>query len=561
MRTLPVIVACALLQTINGCRSAPASTPAASTAPPPPVVYPRDEPQSVGFVHVLQDQVLDGKNQPILLRGVAFGNQVWQNVADPRKHHSEADYARLAAMHMNAVRFYLNAITLEDENAPGQYKAAGWAWLDDNIAWAKRHGIYLILNMHFPPGGYQSLGAGKGLWENPDAQQRFIAMWKAIATRYRGEPIIAGYDLLNEPVVTRSIDQWKTLAESTISAIRQVDPNHAFFVERVNGVGSSWAENADRNFFRVGDPNVVYEFHFYKPLHFTHQNAHWVDFAAESTRYPDSDRVGVEWYNTEYRSSVSQSPSIPKGDSNWKRYVGPAAIIKDPSLVLGRPVLACAKNSGKVWFDDVTIEQIDPRGQVLKTIRDENIKSRRGWYLWSENGIGNAGSETTGHADALSLSISGTTADANLSAEYLQFRLEQGATYRIAGWMKGQAVPVDAKCNVRLDLYASRVPLFAWDRAFLGYEIDGYVAWGKKNRVPLFLGEFGAVRQAFDAERGGVRWASDMIDLLNERGLHFTYHDYHEVHMGMFYGDDTLPDPANANTPLMDLFRSKLGAM
>jgi len=491
---------------------------------------------------------------------VAFGNQVWQNVAEPRKHHSEADYARLAAMHMNAVRFYLNAITFEDENARGLYKPAGWAWLDENIAWAKKHGIYLILNMHFPPGGYQSLGDGKGLWENSEAQQRFVALWKAIAKRYRNESIIAGYDLLNEPVVTRSIDQWKTLAESTIAAIRQVDPNHALFVERVNAVAANWAENADRNFFRVNDPNVVYEFHFYKPLHFTHQNAHWVDFAVENARYPDPERVGVEWFNTDYRSSVSETSRVPKGDSGWKLYTGPAVTIKDTSLVLGRPALVCAKNSGKVWFDDVSVDQIDTRGKVMKSVRKENLKSRRGWYLWSENGVGNATSESTGHDDAQSLSVSGTTADANLSAEYLQFRPEQGATYRIAGWMRGQAVPPEAKCNIRIDLFASRAPLFAWDRAFLGYELDAYVAWGKRNQVPLFLGEFGAVRQAFEADRGGLRWTSDMLDLLRERGLHFTYHDYHEVHMGMFYGDDNLPDPANANAPLMQLFRDKLAA-
>ncbi|HMA91557.1 MAG TPA: hypothetical protein VKP30_02680, partial [Polyangiaceae bacterium] len=237
---------------------------------------------------------------------------------------------------------------------------------------------------------------------------------------------------------------------------------------------------------------------------------------------------------------------------------GPAATIKDNSLVLGKPVLACSKNSGTVWFDDVSIDQIDAHGKVIKSIRKENLKSRRGWSLWSENGVGNAKSESVGHNDALALSISGTTGNANLSAEYLQFPLEQGATYRITGWMKGQAIPPDAKCNLRLDLLAARTPLFAWDRSFLGFELDGYVAWGKKNQVPLFLGEFGAVRQAFEADRGGLRWASDMLDLLRERGLHFTYHDYHEVHMGMFYGDDTLPDPANANTPLMQLFQEKL---
>ena len=147
--------------------------------------------------------IVDGKGRPVVLRGVSFGNEVWGNVRLPRRHHDEADYARVAAMGMNAVRFYMNYRTFESDAAPGKYLDDGWQWLDDNIAWAKRHGVYLILNMHVPPGGFQSLGAGKALWDRPEMQDRLIALWTAIARHCKGEPTVAGYDLLNEPVVTR----------------------------------------------------------------------------------------------------------------------------------------------------------------------------------------------------------------------------------------------------------------------------------------------------------------------------------------------------------------------
>jgi len=49
-----------------------------------------------------------------------------------------------------------------------------------------------------------------------------------------------------------------------------------------------------------------------------------------------------------------------------------------------------------------------------------------------------------------------------------------------------------------------------------------------------------------------------MPDLLLERQLSFTYHDYHEESMGIFIGDKSLPDPNHANRPLIDLFRQKL---
>ena len=121
------------------------------------------KPAATAILHVRGTEIVDGKGRPVLLRGVAFGNDVWSNVRLPRRHHDETDYQRVAAMGMNAVRFYMNYRTFEADAAPGQYLDDGWQWLDDNIAWAKRHNVYLILNMHVPPGGFQSLGNGKAL--------------------------------------------------------------------------------------------------------------------------------------------------------------------------------------------------------------------------------------------------------------------------------------------------------------------------------------------------------------------------------------------------------------
>jgi endoglucanase len=462
---------------------------------------------------------------------------------------------------MNAVRFYMNDVTFEDAQSPGQWKASGWAWLDDNIAWAKKQSVYLILNLHVPPGGYQSLGKGTGLWESPEAQARFIALWRAIAERYRSEPSIAGYDLLNEPVVTKSIGQWQDLAERTIAAVRNVDPWHIVFVERVNSVGAGWYENAERNFFRVKDPNVVYEFHFYKPFHFTHQSAHWAESAATDTRYPDANVAGIEWFNEDWKASTFQSPHVSVGDSDWKFYSGTPYTVTDPSLVVGKPVLGCSQNSGKVWFDDLILEQLDSNGNSKRTIWTADLHSKRGWFYWTKDGSGTASNESLGHSNKDSVAISGNQSDAALSADYLQFRLEPKGVYRLSGWMRGQAVPAKTACQIRFDLYSAKAPVFPLDKSFLAYEMDAYANWGKRQRVPLFLGEFGAIRQTFEADRGGLRWVNDMLDLIAERQLNFTFHDYHEVYMGLFYGDDTLPDPANSNQPLLELFREKLKAL
>src|SRR3954447_21708973 len=145
------------------------------------------KPAAAAMLHVRGTEIVDGKGRPVLLRGVAFGNDVWSNVRLPRRHHDETDYQRVAAMGMNAVRFYMNYRTFEADAAPGKYLDDGWQWLADNIAWAKKHGVYLVLNMHVPPGGFQSLGNGKALWDRPEMQERLIALWTAIARHCKGE--------------------------------------------------------------------------------------------------------------------------------------------------------------------------------------------------------------------------------------------------------------------------------------------------------------------------------------------------------------------------------------
>ncbi len=241
--------------------------------------------------------MLDGRE--IHLRGICFGNNVfegeWDNYHElPYTHHDEKDYMRIKSWGMNVIRFYMNYKTFEDDCRPFKYKQTGWEWLDRNIAWAKKYGIYLILDMHVPQGGTQYTNEGTGLWFNKKNQRRYMALWKAIAKRYANEKIIAGYDLLNEPVVTRSIDQWRDLANRTVKEIRSVDKNHVMVMECILGIMTDWRSfHRAENIFLINDDNVLYSFHFYFPFSFSHQFAIWTGMK-KGGKYPDNDL----WENT-----------------------------------------------------------------------------------------------------------------------------------------------------------------------------------------------------------------------------------------------------------------------
>ncbi len=79
-----------------------------------------------------------------------------------------------------------------------------------------------------------------------------------------------------------------------------------------------------------------------------------------------------------------------------------------------------------------------------------------------------------------------------------------------------------------------------------------------RHHVPLFLGEFGAIRFAFDDDLGGLRWVGDMLDLIAQRHLSFSYHSYHEDAFGLYRNGDALPSPDQANTALIQLITDRL---
>lgn len=259
-----------------------------------------------GFIRTKGQILVDEDDKQYLVRGMAFGNGVWGNPAlPPKNHHTKESYAMLAETGFNNIRFYLNYGIFEDDAKPYFYKQSGWDWIDKNIEWAKKYGIRLILNMHYPQGGFQSNGNGTALWTVRENQERLTALWKEIALRYKDEPVVMGYDFINEPIVPKmatveeSFAQWIDLAERIRKAVREVNESQIIFVERLNAVKdmATGAENWDinqngrMNYISVDDDNIVYEFHMYEPFDITHQNASWVNaMVGRFAAYPDDAR-------------------------------------------------------------------------------------------------------------------------------------------------------------------------------------------------------------------------------------------------------------------------------
>ncbi|KOR31030.1 conserved repeat domain protein [Achromatium sp. WMS2] len=214
--------------------------------------------------------------------GTAYDNFRYKNV-------NAASYAEIKALGFNTVRLMLSYSLFEDNQNPGVYKDAGWAVLDRHIQWAKQNNLGLILDMHVPPGGYQSASGFKNFGSRPDLQKRLEDLWVAIATRYRNEATIIAYDLINEPY----INNWFNYAATLISKIRTVDSKHLIDVEVS-------FHPKDTGMYRLADNNILYDVHWYEPWSWAGSHTNNEPYTGNLETFKQQLRSGeglTEFYN------------------------------------------------------------------------------------------------------------------------------------------------------------------------------------------------------------------------------------------------------------------------
>lgn len=174
---------------------------------------------------------------------------------------NESDFDRIHAAGLNCVRLPFLASLLDEPD--------GVHWLDQAIAWAGQRGIYVILDMHGAPGGQSDQGhtgeAGRNaFFKDPANVTQAAEIWTRLARRYKNNPTVAGYDLLNEPTGTPGSDTLYVVMDRLYRAVRTADPSHLIIIED-GYTGAEWMPFPGP----CGWTNVVYSTHYY-------------DFAAKS---------------------------------------------------------------------------------------------------------------------------------------------------------------------------------------------------------------------------------------------------------------------------------------
>ena len=171
--------------------------------------------------------------------------------------------------------------------------------LDKALVACRKYGLKVVIDMHSPPGGRYK-NSDLAIFNEPVYQNHFIAWWEKIARRYKGNPAVWGYDLINEPVQNEpspiGVGDYHDGQARAAKAIRAIDPKVPIIIE-----ATDWdSAQGYRELEPVDVPNVVYQVHMYTPGEFTHQGVYNKE---TGIRYPGMI-AGVEWNKDRIRATL-----------------------------------------------------------------------------------------------------------------------------------------------------------------------------------------------------------------------------------------------------------------
>ncbi|NLE03008.1 MAG: glycoside hydrolase family 5 protein [Fibrobacter sp.] len=253
------------------------------------------------------------------LRGLNFGGWLSQIDAikekDPEKFPGidvhmdtfigEEDFKRQKDWGFNHVRIPVDFYLFFDEfEKPFEHRFKS---IDNAVKWTEKSGLFLIIDLHECPGHDFADATDipvQRIFEDPGYIKKTQRIWAYLSERY-GDHKHVLFEVLNEPVAPTA-QVWNSVKDQLCKTIRSHAPSSTIVV------GSNmwnWPSTY-KDFTPFESDNVMYCFHFYEPLLFTHQFAPWMKEPEVRVRRA---------YPGDYGSGFARKYDLVQSDGVWNR--------------------------------------------------------------------------------------------------------------------------------------------------------------------------------------------------------------------------------------------------
>lgn len=214
---------------------------------------------------------------------------------------TESDFAIIEKWGFDHVRIPVDYNIFENED--GTYKEDGFQRIDNAFALCEKYNLKIVFDLHKTAGySFDSYGESEsGFFESESLQECFYRLWEEFAKRYGKMSGSVVFELLNEVTDKSYSDTWNDIAEKCIKRIRAYAPDTIILV------GGYWNNSPDAvpDLRKPLDNKVIYNFHCYDPLTFTHQGAYWTDMIDKEKRISfEESGVSEEYFETKFASAI-----------------------------------------------------------------------------------------------------------------------------------------------------------------------------------------------------------------------------------------------------------------
>ena len=234
-------------------------------------------------------------------KGVNLGGGISQFTVFDENHFNtfitEKDIQNIAELGFDHVRVPVDYNVLEDED--GNTREEGFRHLTDCRMWCEKYHLNMLIDLHecygysFDP-LKKDMDRRKFFYDDA-LQTRFLNLWKKTAQTFAPWPEQVAFEPLNEVVLEEVADAWNNVVAKYIATMRAIVPDSYLII---GGVRYNNVLSVPLLDFPLDD-KIVYNFHCYEPMVFTHQGAYWME------GMPLDFRIGYPHTLQEYKDAAA----------------------------------------------------------------------------------------------------------------------------------------------------------------------------------------------------------------------------------------------------------------